>query len=133
MSLLSVIKQAGVEAMEARDPVNVLYGEVTSISPLEVNVDQRFTLTADFLVITERVTRYEVQKVIDFQHTHQYVDEWENINEEMVSDVKTTDSAGGTITLDIVIREGLELGDKVLLLRVQGGQKYVILDKVVST
>lgn len=31
----------------------------------------------------------------------------------------------------IAIRSGINKGDKVLLLRVQGGQQYVILDKVV--
>lgn len=29
------------------------------------------------------------------------------------------------------VREGLKAGDRVLLLRMQGGQKYVVLDKVV--
>jgi hypothetical protein len=30
----------------------------------------------------------------------------------------------------VVIRPGLEAGDKVILLRVQGGQQFLILDKV---
>jgi hypothetical protein len=29
-----------------------------------------------------------------------------------------------------MIRPGLETGDKVILLRVQGGQQFLILDKV---
>lgn len=94
MSLLDVIKQASVDAVEAANPVAVLFGVVTKTSPLEINVEQRFTLTEEFLVFTERVRRYEV---------------------------------------DITVRCGLKVGDKVLLLRVQGGQKYVVLDKIVDT
>lgn len=116
-SLLDVIKKAGKEAVNADNPVNILYGEVTKVNPLEVNVDQRFTLTADFLVLTENMTRYEV----GLTHTHQYDDD--GLQE-------TTEEA---LTEPVVIRKGLEVGNKVLLLRIQGGQKYVILDKVVSS
>lgn len=34
---------------------------------------------------------------------------------------------------DVLIRRGLETGDRVVLLRMQGGQKYLILDRVVSS
>lgn len=33
---------------------------------------------------------------------------------------------------EYVIRPGLQVSDRVILLRVQGGQEYLILDKVVS-
>jgi len=34
--------------------------------------------------------------------------------------------------VEYIVREGLQVGDKVILLRVQGGQQYVVLDKVVD-
>lgn len=83
MGLLDVIKEVGVGAVEASSPVMVSYGTVTQSSPLEINVDQRFTLESDFLVKTEKT-------------------------------------------------KNIEVGDKVILLRVQGGQQYVVLDKVVE-
>lgn len=36
---------------------------------------------------------------------------------------------GGT---DYMVRPGLQIDDKVVLVRVQGGQQYVVLDKVVN-
>ncbi|WP_438497178.1 DUF2577 domain-containing protein [Paenibacillus sp. IHBB 3054] len=33
---------------------------------------------------------------------------------------------------DVVIRKALAAGDKLLLIRMQGGQRYVIMDRVVS-
>lgn len=119
--LLGVMKQAGAGAVEAGNPVSIMFGEVESAEPLKVRVDQRFALTAEFLVIPEALTRLE----LELRHAHQYTD---------------TSGSGTTVKMTdpelpeepVVIRRGLETGDKVLLLRMQGGQKYVILDRVVS-
>jgi len=97
MRLVELVKQIGVGAVDAGQPVAVLYGEVTKINPLEVVVEQRLTLSEDFLLVPESLTRY-VQTV------------------------------GGTT---IEIRQGLVAGDSVALLRAQGGQRFLILDKVV--
>lgn len=112
MGLLETIKKAGAGAVEAGNPVAVLYGTVTKIDPLEVNVHQRLTFTEDFLVIPERLTRYEV----DLMHRHTAAD----------------GQTGEALTEKVAIREGLQVGDRVLLLRIQGGQQYAVLDKVVS-
>jgi hypothetical protein len=119
--LLSTIKQASMAAMTASNPAAVMFGKITKIEPLEVNVDQRFILPTALLIVPESLIHYEIV----MQHTHQYTD--------------STDSGSTTRTTQpalpdepIVIRRGLEIGDSVLLLRVQGGQKYVILDRVVS-
>lgn len=112
MDLLTAIKKAGVQAMGAENPVNVIFGEIMKANPLEVLIDQRFTLDADFLIIPETLTRYEV----DLKHAHS----------------SGSGSTGESLTQKVVIRPGLQDGDKVILLRVQRGQKYVILDKVVE-
>lgn len=96
--MLQMIKQAAIDAIESSKPVSVLFGTVTKTNPLEVNVDQRFTLDADFLIVPETLTRYVL-----------------NIN-----------------STEYIIRKGLQVGDRVVLLRIQGGQKYLIVDKVVS-
>lgn len=116
-SLLDLIKTAGVDAVGASNPVNVLFGEVIGIDPFSVKVDQRFTLTEDFLLVPVSMTRFE----IDIKHVHPYTDN---------GSVRSTSEA---LVEKIVIRPGLNAGDKVLLLRLQGGQKFIILDKVVTT
>ncbi|WP_276358401.1 DUF2577 domain-containing protein [Cohnella caldifontis] len=96
--LMGAIKQASMGAVEAGAPVSVRIGTVKSVSPLSVTVDQRFTLTAEFLILTAATERLAV-------------------------------TVEGT---EYPVRPGLQAGDKVVLLRVQGGQQYVILDKVVQ-
>lgn len=97
MGLLETIKKAGAGAVQAGNPVHVLFGTVVGETPLEVNVHQRLTLSGDFLIVPEGLTRYTVT----------FGDQ------------------------EVVIREGLTSGDRVLLLRIQGGQQFVIIDKVV--
>lgn len=97
MALLESIKKAGAAAYAAGNPLAVMVGKVIQINPLVVNVDQRFTLSEDFLIIPESLVKYETQ-------------------------LQTSEK--------LVIRTGLEAGDAVLMLRVQGGQQFVVLDKV---
>jgi len=113
MRLLEIMKKAGAGAVEAGKPAAIMIGTVTNTNPLNVNVEQRLTLTEDFLIVPESLTAYEV----DLQHTHSY----------------STGTTSEALPDPLVIRRGLEVGDIVLLLRVQGGQQFVILDRVVQT
>ncbi|WP_129600483.1 DUF2577 domain-containing protein [Anaerophilus nitritogenes] len=118
--MLNAIKQAAMDAIDASSPVKIHFGEVTSVSPLEVKVDQRFTLTSDFLVVPERLKRY----VVSLEHAHKYSDETPSGTKS-----KTT---GPELIPVLVIREGLKVGDKLIILSKQGGQEYFLYDKVVE-
>lgn len=113
MGLIETIKKAGLDAYGASNPVHIVFGEIRNTDPLVVNVDQRFDLTADFLIVPESLQHFE----INLQHSHNYSE-------------GTTDTA---LNESVVVRRGLEIGDKVILLRMQGGQKYVVLDRTVNT
>lgn len=111
MGFLDIVKAEAIKAVGATNPVNVLFGTVSNENPLEIEVHQKLKLTKEFLVLTETVTRYEV----DLEHDH----------------------GGGSKALkgkltDKPIRTGLKKDDKVVLLRVQGGHQFVVLDKVVD-
>jgi len=82
-NIIQIIKQAAMEAVEASKPMKVVYGTVVLLSPFSIKIDQKFTITDEFLVISKRMKR-----------------------------------------------EGFELGDKLLLLQEQGGQSYIVMDKV---
>ncbi|MFD2117249.1 DUF2577 domain-containing protein [Paenibacillus yanchengensis] len=121
-NLLSTIKQAAMDAVDASNPVSIVYGEVVQVEPLEIKVDQRFVLSAGFLIVPESLKKLELK----LAHTHEYSDT--GINGETK---KTTEAA--KYEEPIVIRTGLLARDKVIMLRLQGGQKYLLLDRVVKT
>lgn len=112
--MLEAIKQAALGAMDAAGPVIVQLGSVTQINPLKVMVDQRLELTEDFFLLSESLTKLE----LDLKHTHSITGS--GLTQEALKD-------------KIILRKELEAGDKLLLLRMQGGQRYVILDRVVSS
>ena len=119
MSLVDLIKTTAIKAVLSTNPVNVLFGTVSQESPLEIEIHQKLKLTEEFLVVTKRVTRYEV----DLEHNHSYTDNGSQ---------GTTEKALADLLTKKPIRTGLKKDDKVVLMRVQGGQKFVVMDKVVE-
>ncbi|MBP1906799.1 hypothetical protein J2Z32_003463 [Paenibacillus turicensis] len=113
-SLGDAIKEVVKEYNRSQQLSDIISGEVKSVSPLIVTIDQRFDISEDALWLPESLTRYE----IDLKHKHR------------TSGEDTQDAL-----LDkIVIREGLKVGDAVILIRAQGGSSYLIVDKkAVST
>lgn len=99
-NLLQIIKQIAMEAVTASKPADFLYGTVTSVSPLKIKIDQKLTLTSAFLVLTSAVKDADVEMII-----------------------------GGT-KQKVTIKNGLNKGEHVILLRKQGGQRYLVLDRV---
>lgn len=76
--LLKVIKEAAMEAVQQAEPMEVAHGIITQLEPLTIKVDQKMTLTKQFLIVAKE------------------------------------------------IKAGLTPG-KVILIKLQGGQKYLIL------
>lgn len=122
VSLLETIKMAGLDAIDAANPVAIFFGTVIRVEPLEINVEERFTLTEPFLILTDGIQR-RIER-FDLTHRHDYQESEEE------NQLKQTESALGE--LNITIKHGLMLNDRVILLRIQGGQQFVVLDKVVS-
>lgn len=118
--MIKQLQQIALGSVEASKPSTGMVGQVTGVAPLEITVDQRLVLDEDFLLITERVTRYEVS----LTHSHVYKDETPT-----ETATKTTQTALPDV---LVIREGLKVGDAVLLLRMQGGQQFAVIDKLVK-
>lgn len=108
-----------MDAIEEGKPVAITYGTVISVTPLEINVEQRMNIKGDMILLTSNVIDSEVEVEINdmteealtspYNHKHEYKGTKKHIH-----------------------KKGLKVGEKVLLLRVQGGQKYIVLDRLVS-
>lgn len=120
MGLLETIKKAGMEAVGSTNPVGIMFGTVNSTSPLEITVDQRFIITGEFLIIPESLMQY----LIDLEGVMTFV---EPLPPDPPEKTYIYYATGNDL---IVKRKPLANGDKLILLRVQGGQKYLVLDRV---
>ena len=79
--LTALIKKIAIEAIQASKPTTILFGDVTSVSPLRIRISQLLELSPATLIQTTTV------------------------------------------------KDKLAVGDEVILIRQQGGQKYLVLDK----
>lgn len=99
-SLIETIKKVAMAVYNESKPFALAYGVVENINPLLIKVDQKLPLTKEFLILTNMVKDYNVEVTL-----------------------------GGTKQI-CTIHNGLKINEKVLLLRVQGGQQYIVLDRV---
>ena len=106
--LVESMKKAALDAMNNTNPCCIMYGKVTSTSPLKIQVNTKLILEATQLVLTKHLTN----------HT-----------------IPTSGSTGtreghshgiGSLTLN----NALKVGDEVILIRQAGGQEYIVFDRV---
>ena len=113
--------------MDASKPVAVLFGKVTSISPLKVNIEQKMTLGAEQLILSRNVTDYTVNVTVNWG-TNSRLGSISTENGSYNLSHSHTISGSKSMT----VHNALAVGDEVILLRVTGGQKFVILDRVIA-
>lgn len=100
--LIDIMKRASLDAMSNEQLCDLRYGQVVSESPLRVQISNQLTIPSSLLVVPEHLTNHSVSVSID--------------------------DVTGTKTM--TINGALKVGDKVALLRKQGGQSYFILDRI---
>lgn len=124
--LVNLIKKAAVDAVNASKPTAIVYGKVISNSPLKINVEQKMTLTAAQLVLTRNVTDYKTNMTIGNTQTYY----WTGTEENPISvDVGHKHAIGKT---SVTVHNGLVVGDEVIMIQMQGGQKYIVIDRVIT-
>ena len=114
--LLDIMKRAANDANEAGQPCDLRYGTVVSVSPLRVQVSHQFTIPESMLIIPQTLTNFEVPITFNW-----LTEEESGHSHEIIGNGEKT----------MTIHNGLKSGDYVALLRQKGGQKYLILDRVV--
>lgn len=119
--IVKSFKKSSKETATALDPVQILFGEVTSIVPLKIMVEQRLPLEEEQLILTRAVRDHEVEMTVD--HT---TEEVSGGSGEAAFAAHAHPYKGRKTFL---IHNALIVGDKVKLLRVQGAQQYVVFDK----
>lgn len=121
-SFLENVKRAAIEAVDASKPFAFILGKVTSIAPLKVQIDQKLTLTAAQLILTNAVRDYTVYMTVD----HQTGSTSGGIGD--ASFASHSHSYSGQKAFKVHL--ALKVGEQVLLLRADGGQKFIIIDRV---
>lgn len=120
------IKKAAIDAQESTKPVQICFGKVTSASPLKILVEQKMTLGEGQLVLCRNVTDYQTMITGGNIQNYYYTGSPPNVSTVPVSPSHV--HAVGKI--QVTVHNGLVVGDEVILLRQQGGQKYIVVDRI---
>ena len=115
--LVSLIKRAASEAVAAQKPADIRCGTVARTEPLEIVLDQRMRLGAGQLMIPENMSDHEIE-----------------LEAELATQAAGEDGHTHRLCGRMKLKwlNGLKEGEHVLLLRVPGGQKYIVLDRVMK-
>lgn len=128
MELKDVIQMMVEKTLKAKMPTEMQIGTVTSTNPLEIKIDETMqVLKQRVLYLSETV----IEKSIPIlEHTHE-TPEGTTQPALLQADI-TCDEHGsnlGTKGGRIIFNNALSIGDKVILMRVLNGQKFVIVSR----
>lgn len=125
-TLVRQIKQAAIDAVNENCPCEVIFGVVKSEQPLEINVEQKLTLTEKQLLLTRNVTEHTLWVTGGNVRDVSFLGEYPNVTEIPLS----SPHVHALGKMQIVVHNALKTGERVAMVRVQGGQKFLVLDRV---
>lgn len=129
--MINAIKELVENLLERKKLSKLEFGTVESVSPLKIRIDQKHLLEEEDLILSHLVKDYYVD--ITVQHsTDSIYGSW-NTNHAH------PDAGNNTIPTDheheyigrkkILIHNALLKGEKVVMIRQEGGQLYYVLDR----
>ena len=123
--MVKVLQRAAVEAVRASKPTEVTHGKVVSTEPMQIMVDQKITLGELQLDCGETMEEYMAETELEIEEI--------DLALTMEIDGKTVTAkvkGSGKMIGKMKARRSLDVGDEVILIRKQGGQNYIMYDKV---
>ena len=95
------MKQMAIDAVNAQVLANVTYGTVIQTNPLKVQIDAKLILDEVHLEVVQSLSDYTIEM-------------------ESPSNVRQ----------QFTVYNALKNGDKVAMIRFQGGRRYLVVDRV---
>lgn len=122
--LLDIIKCAASDGINASKPVELRYGNVVSVNPLKIQVANDFTIPESMLIVPQHLTEYSVE--INAKWTINKPSDDSTPTDDSIPNYDYELRGADMITID----GSLQVGDRVAMLRQQGGHSYYVLDKI---
>lgn len=119
------------------DETDLLFGVVSSTSPLKVKIDNRFEVDSSFLILSMLVQpmKIKIESMTTsteggFKHTHIINDKSGKVTDEYKLVENSQTGHKHTVSgQEIQLWGGLQVGDTVRLLKVNKGQMFYVLER----
>ena len=132
-NITQAVRMIAAQTVAAMSPMDILIGKVTNIEPLKIYVGTvNAELTKDHLILTNAVTDHFVDIHVnhltdtvngEWDTTHAHPDAGDNV-------IPTDHIHSYTGRKKIKIYNGLQVGEYVVIIKVTGGNSYIILDRI---
>ena len=124
-----------VKKEDKGDTTELMFGVVTALKPLKIKVDNRYEVDENFLILSSlcKETIIPIPAHTHVLEAHSTQSAGEGPHSHNIS--KQTTLGGVTVTEEpaaftsIKLWRGLEVGDKVRMLRVNKGQSFYVMER----
>ena len=131
VNFVNILKGVAKNVQQNSEPSALVFGKVESVGPLTIRVDAQTLLVEKELILTHLVRDYEV----DIEVSHQTVND--DVLNTLHNHPGVPDNSFDSHHYHayqgrkkIKIYQGLQIGEGVLLIKEQGGQRHVVLDRL---
>ncbi|WP_455134381.1 DUF2577 domain-containing protein [Veillonella parvula] len=119
--IVNIIKEIASTVIQNGEPMEVIVGEVVSASPLEIKIDPKLTIPEENIVLTKNTSEWTMEMSVDHVTENRSggggMAEFASHNHDYVGRKK------------YLVHNQLVMGDKVIMLKETGGQRYIALDR----
>lgn len=138
--IVRIVKMAALQAVEESDPCKIYFGTVVTADPIQIKLDgtsDEILLGERQLILLERVTNHKIEVEIDLESLNLTPINWStqssagppgSMHSHGISGVKEASLQKGVGVA--TMKYGLEEGDRVCLIRMQGGQLFIAVDVI---
>ena len=131
IEVLEAMKQMSVDAQNYQKPMIILFGQVISEKPLQIFVNQKQTVKQEALILTHAVKDYEVYiEVSHYTVNDNFLNTMHDHPNVAENDFDSHHKHAYKGRKKIKIYNGLKMGEKVMMIRQNGGSRYIVLDRV---
>ena len=122
-----LIKMMSERGGTPSDYSDIVFGTVLKVKPLEVQLANDMVLTEDFLLLGKHIGKFKVQGKAVFKGKQKM---------SFHGHTRDADISAAEVSFPkkekmyIEVDNSLEKGDKLMLIRLDGGQQYYILERI---
>lgn len=121
MKIVNTIKEIASTVILNGEPMEVIVGEVVSVSPLAIKIDPKLTVPEENIILTKNTREWTMEMSVDHVTENRAggggMAEFASHNHDYVGRKK------------YLVHNQLVMGDKVIMLKETGGQRYIALDR----
>lgn len=141
--MIEVIQDIIRQSIDFNKFSDITYGEVVGVDPLKIKLNEILTLEEENIILTNAVKDHKIDITVQWETEDKKVDLIDNhthlwaggafgatgpVNKS--TDINSTHKHDIKGKKKIIVHNKLKSGEKVLMIKTYGGQKYVIIDRI---